>query len=198
MEKKIFAFILIVAVLIAVAGYTVVGKMTGNAIKTNASPQVLIKTSMGDITLELYPDKAPITVKNFLAYVDEKAYDGTVFHRVIDSFMIQGGGFTPDGKEKPTNSPIKLESNNGLKNEKYTIAMARTSVPDSATDQFFINVNNNEFLNYGARDAGYAVFGKVVRGMDVVDAIAKVKTTDKNRMSDWPAQEVIIQKVVRL
>jgi len=166
--------------------------MTGNATKQN--PQVLIKTSMGDITLELYPDQAPITVENFLTYVDEKAYDQTIFHRVIDGFMIQGGGFATDGKQKSTHAPIKLESNNGLKNEKYTVAMARTTVPDSATNQFFINVQNNEFLNYGTRDPGYAVFGKVIKGTEVVDKIAKVQTDS----SDKPLKNIIIEKVERI
>jgi cyclophilin family peptidyl-prolyl cis-trans isomerase len=201
MDKKTFVFILVLALIIVGVGYAITGNMangTGNVVKDSKIPQVLIKTSMGDITVELYADKAPITVKNFLVYVDEKAYDKTVFHRVIDGFMVQGGGFTADGNEKPTHDPIKLESNNGLKNEKYTLAMARTTVPDSATNQFFINVNNNEFLNYGARDAGYAVFGKVIKGMDVVDKIAKVSTTTKNRMSDWPVKEVVIEKVERV
>jgi len=193
--NKRFLIILIIAILaIVIIGY----KMTGNAIKEN--PQVLIKTSMGDITLELYPDKAPITVKNFLTYVDEKAYDGTIFHRVIDSFMIQGGGFTTDGKQKETHEAIKLESNNGLKNEKYTVAMARTTVPDSATNQFFINVQNNEFLNYGSIDPmgrkadGYAVFGKVITGQEVVDKIAKVQTG----ANDVPTKNVIIESIRRI
>jgi peptidyl-prolyl cis-trans isomerase A (cyclophilin A) len=201
MDKKTFVFILVLALIIVVGGYAITGNMakgTGNVIKDSVTSQVLIKTSMGDITVELYPDKSPITVKNFLTYVDEKAYDNTVFHRVIDGFMVQGGGFTADGIEKPTHDPIKLESNNGLKNEKYTLAMARTSIPDSATNQFFINVNNNEFLNSGTRDAGYAVFGKVVKGMDVVDKIAKVSTTTKNRMDDWPVKDVMIEKVERI
>ena len=193
--NKRFLIILIIAILaIVIIGY----KMTGNAIKEN--PQVLIKTSMGDITLELYPDKAPITVKNFLTYVDEKAYDGTIFHRVIDSFMIQGGGFTTDGKQKETHEAIKLESNNGLKNEKYTVAMARTNVADSATNQFFINVQNNEFLNYGSIDPmgrkadGYAVFGKVITGQEVVDKIAKVQTG----ANDVPTKNVIIESIRRI
>jgi cyclophilin family peptidyl-prolyl cis-trans isomerase len=200
--NKRFLIILIIAIIVIIAvGYKMSG-MTGNAIKEN--PQVLIKTSMGDIIVELYPDKAPITVKNFLTYVDEKAYDGTVFHRVIADFMVQGGGFDGSGTQKTTHDPIKLESNNGLKNEKYTIAMARTNAPDSATNQFFINTNNNDFLNYGTVDPlgrkmdGYAVFGKVIKGQDVVDKINSVKTTTKNRMDDWPVDDVVIESVKRV
>jgi len=167
-----------------------------NTEKNNmANPKILIKTSEGDITLELYPDKAPITVANFLSYVNDKTYDGTVFHRVIPGFMIQGGGFTTTGIEKPTKDPIKLESSNGLKNEIGTVAMARTSVPDSATNQFFINAADNAFLNKGARDDGYAVFGKVISGMDVVKNIESKKTTIKNGMSDWPLQDITITSV---
>lgn len=163
----------------------------------SSNPKVLLKTSKGDITIELYSDKAPITVKNFLSYVDDKTYDGTVFHRVINSFMIQGGGFDTSGKQKPTKAPIKLESNNGLKNDIGTIAMARTMDPNSATDQFFINTAKNDFLNYGFRDEGYAVFGKVVSGMDVVKAIESVSTTTKNGMGDWPSEDVLIISVRR-
>jgi len=189
MNRKFLIILIIALIVIIIIGY----KMAGNAIKSQ-NPQVLIKTSMGDITMELYPDKAPITVKNFLTYVDEKAYDNTIFHRVITNFMIQGGGFGTDGKEKATHDPIKLESNNGLKNDKYTVAMARTNVPDSATNQFFINVENNEFLNYGVRDEGYAVFGKVIKGADVVDKIAKVQTN----AADMPLKNVVIEKVERI
>jgi len=186
MKKAIILILTLAAIfIITYAGF----KMTGNAIKENS--KVLIKTSMGDITLELYPSKAPITVNNFLTYVNEKAYDGTIFHRIIEGFMIQGGGYDEKGVEKPTHSPIKLESNNGLKNDKYTIAMARTSAPDSATNQFFINTNDNGFLNYRVRDEGYAVFGKVIKGMDVVDKIEKVKT-DAN---DKPLNNVIIKTI---
>lgn len=159
---------------------------------------VLLETSMGNIKVELYPDKAPITVKNFLAYVKEGHYDGLVFHRVIRGFMIQGGGFTPDMKEKrPAHPPIKNEAGNGLKNERGTIAMARTGVVDSATAQFFINVANNSFLNFTAptpQGYGYAVFGKVVEGMDVVDKIKKVKTGNRAGHQDVPLEDVIITK----
>jgi cyclophilin family peptidyl-prolyl cis-trans isomerase len=144
-----------------------------------ANPQVEIKTGMGSIVVELYPDEAPLTVKNFLQYVKDGHYDGTIFHRVMPGFMIQGGGFTPDFREKPTRTPVHNEAANGLKNTVGTIAMARTNEPHSATAQFFINVADNSPLDfrYPTTDGyGYAVFGKVVKGMDVVDRIAKVQT----------------------
>jgi peptidyl-prolyl cis-trans isomerase A (cyclophilin A) len=157
------------------------------------SPRVKLSTSAGDIVVELYPDKAPRTVENFLQYVKDKHYDGTVFHRVIDGFMIQGGGFTPELRQKPTRAPIPLEAKNGLKNDKYTIAMARTSAPDSATAQFFINVKNNDALNAPSPDGhGYAVFGKVVSGADVVDKIRAVRTGGKGPMQDVPVEPVTI------
>ena len=156
---------------------------------------VVLKTSLGSIEIELNKEKAPITVENFLNYVTSGAYDGTVFHRVIDRFMIQGGGFTTDGKKKATNPPIKLESNNGLLNEVGTIAMARTNIPDSATNQFFINVKDNSLLNYSPTSPGYAVFGKVVSGMDIVNQIKMVKTGARGGMKDWPVDDVLIKKV---
>ncbi len=162
-------------------------------------PVVAMKTSLGTITLELDAVKAPLSTANFLRYVSEKFYDGTVFHRVISSFMIQGGGFTRDLAEKPTHAPIKNESQNGLKNVRGTIAMARTNVPDSATSQFFINVKDNPNLDYPSFDGhGYAVFGQVTRGMDVVDKIRAVKTGSKNGMQDVPAEPVVIESVRRL
>lgn len=160
----------------------------------NMNKTVVFETNKGNIEIQLDYDNAPITVENFLKYVEEGHYDGLVFHRVIKGFMIQGGGFTPDGTQRKTNPPIKLESDNGLKNEIGTVSMARTSVPDSATSQFFINTKNNDFLNKGFRDDGYAVFGKVVSGMDVVRNIENVQTTYKNGMPDWPAQDIIITK----
>jgi cyclophilin family peptidyl-prolyl cis-trans isomerase len=164
-----------------------------------ANPQVLIKTSKGEIVVELYPAKAPATVENFLKYVDGKHYDGTIFHRVISNFMIQGGGFTPDMKQKPTNPPIALESRNGLKNEPGWLAMARTSDPNSATAQFFINTADNGFLNYPGQDGnGYAVFGKVVKGMETVDAIKAVKTTSGGMHQNVPAEPVVIQSMTRV
>ncbi len=159
-----------------------------------SAPRVKLVTSAGDIVLELDPAKAPRTVENFLQYVKDKHYDGTVFHRVIDGFMIQGGGFTPDMKEKPTRAPIPLEANNGLKNDKYTIAMARTGNPNSATSQFFINVKDNTMLNAPNPDGyGYTVFGKVVAGTDVVDRIRAVRTGNRAGMQDVPVDPVIIQ-----
>jgi len=161
--------------------------------------KVIFTTSVGDITIELDAAKAPGSCENFLKYLDAGHYDGTVFHRVISTFMIQGGGFTADGKQKQVNKPIKNESSNGLKNLKYTLAMARTSVADSATSQFFINAGNNAFLDKAESQdgVGYAVFGKVVAGTEVVDAIKGVKTTMKNGMSDWPVQDVMITSAKR-
>ena len=159
--------------------------------KDRRRSMVLISTSQGDIKLELYEKKAPITVANFLSYVEEGFFDGTIFHRVINNFMIQGGGFSADMKQKPTKAPIKNEADNGLKNDRGTIVMARTAVVDSATSQFFINHRDNTFLNHGARDFGYAVFGKVVEGIEVVDKIAAVKT----RPGDVPVETVSILSI---
>jgi peptidyl-prolyl cis-trans isomerase B (cyclophilin B) len=164
-----------------------------------AENNVVMETSLGTIKLELYPDKAPLTVENFLSYVDEGFYDGTVFHRVIPTFMIQGGGMEPGMKQKKTKATIKNESANGLANTRGTVAMARTSVPDSASSQFFINVTDNGFLDRAqARDGvGYCVFGKVTAGMDVVDKIKAVKTTNKGGHGDVPVIDVVIQSVRR-
>jgi len=157
--------------------------------------QVHLSTSMGDIVLELYPEKAPKTVDNFVQYVREKHYDGTVFHRVMDGFMIQGGGFTPDLQQKPTRAPVSLEAGNGLKNDRGTIAMARTSNPNSATAQFFINVVNNAMLNAPNPDGyGYTVFGKVTQGMDVVDKIKAVPVGNKGMHQNVPQTPVTIIK----
>lgn len=159
-----------------------------------AQQRVKLATSAGDIVVELDAAKAPKTVENFLQYVKDKRYDGTVFHRVIDGFMIQGGGFTADLQQKPTRAPIPLEASNGLKNDKYTIAMARTGNPNSATSQFFINVKNNDSLNAPNPDGyGYTVFGKVVAGTDVVDKIRGVATGNKNGMQNVPVTPVVIQ-----
>ena len=154
---------------------------------------VVISTSLGDVTVALDAEKAPKTVANFLSYVDDGFYDGTVFHRVIKNFMIQGGGMTADGKQKPTKAPIKNEADNGLRNDVGTIAMARTNVVDSATAQFFINTKDNDFLNHGGRDFGYAVFGKVTDGMDVVRRIEAVQTG----RGDVPVETVTIQSIRR-
>ena len=161
---------------------------------------VTIKTSKGTIKVELYSEKAPATVKNFLSYVDDKFYDGTIFHRVIKDFMIQGGGFTADMAQKPTKAPVKNEAQNGLKNERGTLAMARTGVIDSATAQFFVNTVDNDFLNFRSPDMrgfGYCVFGKVTEGLDVVDAIRAVGTGEKNGMGDVPNEAVTILEVRR-
>ena len=163
--------------------------------------KVLMKTTKGDITIELYPEKASITVNNFLSYVDEKFYDSTIFHRVIKGFMIQGGGFTPDFQEKATKPPIKNEAGNGLKNKRGTIAMARTAVVDSATSQFFINHANNSFLDHrdnSSEGFGYCVFGKVIEGMDVVDAIANAKTMTRSGQSDVPRETIEIISIRRI
>lgn len=169
--------------------------------KTPVNPVVVIKTSLGEIRVELFEDKAPATVKNFLRYADEKFYDGTVFHRVIDDFMIQGGGFGPDMRKKDTHEPIKNEASAELKNDRGTIAMARTNIVDSATAQFFINVKDNAFLNHKdntPQGFGYAVFGKVIEGMDVVDKIKKVETTNMGSYQNVPKNPVVIESVTRL
>ena len=157
------------------------------------APKVKLSTSMGDIVVQLEPAKAPKTVENFLQYVKDKHYDGTIFHRVIDGFMVQGGGFTADMAQKPVRAPIALEAANGLKNDKYTIAMARTNVPDSATAQFFINVKDNAMLNAPQPDGhGYAVFGKVVQGSDIVDKIKAVATGNQGGHQNVPTTAVTI------
>lgn len=159
------------------------------------NPRVNLDTSLGSIVIELEPEKAPTTVENFLKYVESGYYKGTIFHRVIDGFMIQGGGFTSDMRKKSNSYPaIKLESRNGLKNKKYTVAMARTNVPDSATSQFFINVVDNPRLDYPAPDGhGYAVFGRVVEGQDVVDKIKAVPTTKRAGHEDVPIDPIVIR-----
>jgi cyclophilin family peptidyl-prolyl cis-trans isomerase len=165
-----------------------------------ANPVVVMDTSMGTVKIELYEDKAPITVKNFLSYVDDKFYDGTIFHRVIPTFMIQGGGMVPGLREKQTKPPIKNESTNGLSNQKYTLAMARTRVPDSATSQFFINVSDqNTFLDRANSPdgVGYCVFGKVIEGQDVVDEIKAVKTMPKGPHEAVPVEDVVIKSIRR-
>ncbi len=164
--------------------------------KVSANPHVVIDTSMGQIEVELFADKAPISTKNFLEYADKGHFNGTIFHRVINNFMIQGGGFNKEMVQKPTAPPIKNEATNGLKNEKYTLAMARTSVVDSATAQFFINVKDNDFLNNSGTTPqayGYAVFGKVVAGQDVVDKIKAVPTGTKSGMQDVPTTAIEIK-----
>lgn len=178
------ALVLAAALACAASGYA----------QQQTAPRVKLATSVGDIVVELDAAKAPKTVENFLQYVKDKHYDGTVFHRVIDGFMIQGGGFTADMQQKPTRAPIPLEAGNGLKNDKYTIAMARTGNPNSATSQFFINVKNNDSLNAPSPDGyGYTVFGKVVAGTDVVDKIRAVQTGNKGGMQNVPSETITIQ-----
>ena len=154
---------------------------------------LILETSMGMIEIELFDKEAPVTAKNFLAYADAGFFDGTIFHRVIPNFMIQGGGFTPDLRQKRGRAPIQNEAKNGLKNERGTLAMARTSDINSATSQFFINLSNNTFLDHGARDFGYAVFGRVTRGMDVVDRIAGVATDTQGGHQNVPVEPVEIR-----
>ena len=172
--------------------------IAGNMARAERShPLVKLETSMGDITLELNADKAPATVANFLQYVKDGFYDGTIFHRIIPTFMIQGGGFDAKMNQKPTRAPVKNEADNGLKNELYTVAMARTMDPNSATAQFFINVGDNKFLNHTAKTMqgwGYAVFGKVVKGQDVVDKIKAVPTGNKSMHQNVPVEPVTIIK----
>lgn len=162
------------------------------------NPVVLMETSLGNVKIQLDPQKAPISVKNFLDYVKSGFYNGTIFHRVIPNFMIQGGGFTAEMHQKPTKAPIKNEAGNGLKNDRGTIAMARTMIVDSATAQFFINVKNNDFLNHrddSMQGYGYAVFGKVIEGMDVVDKIDAVRTGFQKGMADVPETPVVIKSM---
>ena len=158
---------------------------------------VTLTTNFGDIKIELDANKAPDTVENFINYVNSGHYDGTIFHRVIPGFMVQGGGFESGMNQKTVNDPVKNEAKNGLKNSKYTLAMARTSDPHSATAQFFINVNDNSFLDYPGQDGwGYCVFGKVIEGMEVVDKITGVKTTRAGMHADVPVDDVVIQKAI--
>lgn len=172
---------------------TVAGASTFAGAASLSRPRVALKTSVGDIVLELNAEQAPKSVENFLRYVKSGQYNGTVFHRVINGFMIQGGGFDTTMKEKPTRAPIPNESKNGLKNESYTVAMARTADPDSATAQFYINVADNASLDYPGRDgAGYAVFGKVVKGTEVVDKIKAVATADQGMNQNVPVKPIVI------
>jgi cyclophilin family peptidyl-prolyl cis-trans isomerase len=180
-----------------ISKFLAVALLTFSALATAANPEVELKTNMGTITLELYPDKAPKTVENFLQYVKDGFFKGTIFHRVINGFMVQGGGFTPEYAQKKTRAPVPNEANNGLKNDVGTIAMARTSDPHSATAQFFINHKNNDFLNHSAptpQGWGYTVFGKVTKGMDVVNKIAALDTGAMGPFpSDVPRKQVVIE-----
>jgi cyclophilin family peptidyl-prolyl cis-trans isomerase len=181
------------ALLVFAAASLAFGLTTVNATAAD-NPHVTLKTNMGSIVLELYPDKAPLSVANFLEYVKSGQYNGTIFHRVIEGFMIQGGGFDKNMHEKATRAPIKNEANNGLKNTVYTVAMARTAAPNSATAQFFINTVNNAPLDYPSRDGfGYAVFGKVIEGTEVVDSIKRVPTGSSGMYQDVPTTPVVIE-----
>lgn len=184
-------------VIFAVGAFTLA---TNGADNKKGYPVVVLETSKGNIEIELYPDKAPLSVQNFLWYVDNKFYDGLIFHRVIKTFMIQGGGFTPDMTQKAGKPPIDNEAGNGLTNDKYTLAMARTNAVHSATSQFFINTVDNDFLNHRDNTQtgfGYCVFGKVVAGKEVVDAIAAVPTGAKAGFQDVPVEDVTITKAYR-
>lgn len=198
----IVQWIIFIAVILLVLSFFIFKPMDKKteteSVKQNVTknPIAVLTTNLGEIELELYPDSAPKTVENFISYINDGFYVGTVFHRVIDGFMVQGGGFTVDGKQKPTRDPIVLESDNGLKNNIGYVAMARTNIPNSATSQFFINVADNDFLNYSPQNPGYAVFGKVISGMDVVDKIRVVKTGVKNGMQDWPTEDIVIEKAI--
>ena len=188
------------ALMISVMIVLCVALTAGAADKPGDNPRVVLDTTKGEIVIELYLQKAPETVVNFLSYVDAKFYDGTIFHRVIPNFMLQGGGFTADMQRKPGKGPIKNEADKGLKNERGTIAMARTGDPHSATAQFFINTVNNDFLNHKNKTQqgwGYAAFGRVIKGMDVIDAIAAVKTTRYKQFRDVPAEAVVIKSAAR-
>lgn len=177
---------------------TACGLLFSTALLAAEAPRVLLATSLGEIEVELNEEKAPISVQNFLAYVDKGFYDGVQFHRVIPGFMVQTGGFTADMQQKETASPIQNEADNGLHNVRGTLAMARTSDINSATSQFFINLADNAFLDHGRRDFGYAVFGKVVRGMEVVDQIARVRTGNRGMHQNVPVEPVLIESARRL
>ncbi len=195
--KKIstIQWIVFVGILLALVFY-IFNPMENKTESFNDNPVVVFTTNLGDIEIELYQKEAPKTVENFLSYIKDGFYSGTVFHRVIKGFMVQGGGFTEDGQQKPSRDAIVLESNNGLKNDRGMVAMARTNIPDSATSQFFVNVADNDFLNYTPQSPGYAVFGKVINGMEIVDKIENVKTEVKNGMPDWPVEDIVIEKAV--
>jgi peptidyl-prolyl cis-trans isomerase A (cyclophilin A) len=185
----------VVAFLLVAVG-PALGDVTASK-KREENPKVVFSTTLGRLTIELYPEKAPVTVKNFLAYVDAGFYDETIFHRVVPGFVIQGGGFSQKMEKKSTRPPIKNEADNGLKNKRGTLSMARTRDVNSATSQFFINLKNNKVLDQGVRDFGYAVFGKVIQGMHVVDKIASVPTTSLGMFQGVPVEAVVIKSARR-
>jgi peptidyl-prolyl cis-trans isomerase A (cyclophilin A) len=172
--------------------------LLSGALMAAENPRVVLETNLGNVEIELLADQAPISTQNFLAYVDSGFYDGTVFHRVIPDFMVQGGGFTKDMQQKDTQAPIRNEADNGLRNVRGTLSMARTQAKDSATSQFFINSKDNAFLDHGARDFGYAVFAKVTKGMEVVDRISGVPTSNRGMMQNVPREPVVIEHAKRL
>jgi len=196
LDSKTLVISLIVVLFLGGGVITVINTFWGGEkeVQEEASEIAVLETSMGVIEIELDREKAPVTVRNFVRYVERGFFDGTAFHRVIPGFMVQGGGFMPDGTQKETRDPIKLEAGNGLKNDRGTVAMARTSDPDSATSQFFINLVDNDFLNSAPGNRGYAVFGKVISGMDVVDEIAAVSTESRGSYDDWPVEDVVIER----
>ena len=194
-------FVMMIGMFVAAVAMVALTSAEEKKMEKPVNPEVVMDTSEGTIKIELWADKAPETVKNFLRYADKKFYDGTIFHRVIDNFMIQGGGFCADMRKKESYQPIRNEAAAELKNDRGTIAMARTRDIHSATCQFFINLKDNDFLNHSdntPRGFGYAVFGKVVKGMEVVDQIGKVETTTSGPYGDVPAKPVIIKSVKRL
>ena len=191
MKHRVTTYLVIWASLLLLVSSPILGAESESESKED-NPIVIFKTTLGDITLELYPEEAPITVKNFLDYVEAEFYDGVIFHRVIPNFVIQGGGFSEEMEQKVTTEPIKNEADNGLKNERGTLSMARTAEINSATSQFFINLNHNEFLDHGVRDYGYAVFAKVIEGMDIVDKIAGVRTGNQGPFQDVPIEPIVI------
>ncbi len=197
MLRRCFQYgsIALIIALVMTAGLSV-GRVAG-AQGMAENPKVIFSTTLGNFVIELYPDKAPITVKNFLAYVDAEFFDNTIFHRVIPGFMIQGGGFTEPMQKKPSNPPIKNEAKNGLKNKRGTLSMARTGVVDSATAQFFVNLKDNAFLDHSTRGYGYAVFARVIAGMEVIDKIAAVPTGNKGSYQNVPKTSVIIKSARR-
>ncbi len=201
MKQHIKSLSVVLAAILSLVLFTTVKGEKNMSTESSENPQVVIETSAGNITVELDAKNAPNTTANFLAYVDDGYFDDTIFHRVIPGFMIQGGGLTADMRDKPSNrAPIENEANNGLKNDRGTIAMARTNDPHSATSQFFINLKDNDFLNFrneSMQGWGYAVFGKVVDGMDVVDAIAAMPTGNKGGHQDVPLETVTIKTIRR-
>lgn len=202
MKKNLLPFAVVLAAILSLVLFSTLKGPSSMNDETTSNPQVLLETSMGNITIELDAQKAPITVSNFLAYVDDGYFVDTIFHRVIPNFMIQGGGITADMQDKPSkHKPIQNEANNGLKNDRGTLAMARTGDPHSATSQFFINHNDNAFLNFSSETPqgwGYAVFGKVIDGMDVVDAMAKVQTGNTGGHQDVPVETITMTGASRL